>query len=951
MTIAFSTAKDTITIGTPGEKYMGGAGDDVYIISNYTTSAGDAITIDDTEGANKIQLVDGLSITSSTVLANALELTLSNGAVVRVLGASSFDFEVGGNETTGTVGTVKTYNDFVVEDLGTTVPAAGDPASTGGAVVISNTPKVSVSAPAEVQEGNDAVYTVTLTKAQATDVTVDYALTFEGGADAADLEAGTPLTGTVTIAAGATEATVAVPVFADAVSEPGEAVKLTLSNVAGGDGVELDTASATTTITDAEQSYSIEAAGNGKAAEGESLTFTIKSLLPVAQDTTLDVTVLAGDPTGADQGTDKTNMNDFEQATFNTQTVTIAAGTTEATFTVTGKEDTITEYEEAYNVEAKIGDELVATVEGIVLDGSSGGKTYELKGGLDDLDGTSGDDTFVADETDGTAKFEVIDTLDGLEGTDTLKLYKAAATALETQAFGTLTNIEKMHIINGTLTNTKTLDLTQAGSVKEVTIDSPAEMADADAFTFKGAADQTLKLVAVKGTAAGATSTVTTNGIKSLTLNGFNTDVTLDVKAASTTAMDLLVEGASSKFTLTNTATKLAALNISGDKALTLTEALATLKTIDASALTADLTLDVKGAAGDLTFTGGSGDDTITFAATELTDKDVLDGGAGTDTLDVADLPYAAINAAQNFEVLSLFDTANVDVSKLTTLNTFKAEGAVTVTVSEAKDSTTVISDATTAAVTKVTVNNQVGENSTNLKLIANAAGTNAHTAVDVSGISTVNIESTGPGKNVITTLTNDDNSNFVVTGSQDLVFALATATGTGSKVDASAFTGKLDITGNNTAFAAGSPLGDIIIGGSGDDTIKAAVNGGEYTGGAGKDTFDVSAALGGDETNYQTTLITDAEAGDAIKFAGTAGAFDATEIDLSGAADEKGALNLLVAGNNTDLKWGVYEGNTYICDDAAAGNTFAAADTMVKLAGVYDLSEATFAANTLTLA
>ena len=103
---------DEILIPTVnGATYLGGGGNDTYIFRQANIPAGAIITIQDTEGANKIQLADGLSIASSSFFANAVELTLSNGAKIRVLGSSNFSFEVGANELAGDIAVVPNQTD------------------------------------------------------------------------------------------------------------------------------------------------------------------------------------------------------------------------------------------------------------------------------------------------------------------------------------------------------------------------------------------------------------------------------------------------------------------------------------------------------------------------------------------------------------------------------------------------------------------------------------------------------------------------------------------------------------------------------------------------------------------------------------------------------------------------------------------------------------------------
>jgi len=113
-----------------------GAGNDTYILSAATIGAGQQVTISDTQGVNTLQLVGGLTIASSSVANDAVQLTLSNGAVVTLLSASAFNFNVGGNVLSGTAGTDKDYATFAQEDLGVTVPAEGEDPVPGGEVTV-----------------------------------------------------------------------------------------------------------------------------------------------------------------------------------------------------------------------------------------------------------------------------------------------------------------------------------------------------------------------------------------------------------------------------------------------------------------------------------------------------------------------------------------------------------------------------------------------------------------------------------------------------------------------------------------------------------------------------------------------------------------------------------------------------------------------------------------------
>jgi chitinase len=80
-----------------------------------------------------------------------------------------------------------------------------------------------------VTEGGDLVYTVTLSRAAATPITVSYA-TADGTAQAADY---TAHSGTLTFAAGELSKTVTVVTTGDTADEPNETVLLNLSNASG----------------------------------------------------------------------------------------------------------------------------------------------------------------------------------------------------------------------------------------------------------------------------------------------------------------------------------------------------------------------------------------------------------------------------------------------------------------------------------------------------------------------------------------------------------------------------------------------------------------------------------------------------------------------------------------------------------------------------------------------
>lgn len=115
----------------------GGVGDDTFIISSALIDDQSSIIISDTNGSNKVQLIAGLTISSSVIANNTLELSLSNGAVVTVLDASSMVYVTGGDPyTTDASGTEVTYSQFADTVLGAAVPDEGSGIVTGTTVNI-----------------------------------------------------------------------------------------------------------------------------------------------------------------------------------------------------------------------------------------------------------------------------------------------------------------------------------------------------------------------------------------------------------------------------------------------------------------------------------------------------------------------------------------------------------------------------------------------------------------------------------------------------------------------------------------------------------------------------------------------------------------------------------------------------------------------------------------------
>ncbi|MGF1639954.1 MAG: Calx-beta domain-containing protein [Rhodospirillales bacterium] len=218
-------------------------------------------------------------------------------------------------------------------------------------------------ADAQAVEGGLLSFAVTADFAHPTQaITATYTIVFDGDADAADLAPATPLTGTVTIAAGATAASIDVGTFDDLLLEETETFTVRLSNVSL--NARLANTDATGTIVDNEVLRPTLAIADAQATEGGTLSFTVTTTLvdPGAEITATYTIVFDGAASAAD----------LAPATSLTGTVTIAAGATTTAVVVDTFDDALIEGAESFSVvlsnpsaNAQLGD---AGATGTILD-------------------------------------------------------------------------------------------------------------------------------------------------------------------------------------------------------------------------------------------------------------------------------------------------------------------------------------------------------------------------------------------------------------------------------------------------------------------------------------------------------------------------------------------------------------------------------------------------------
>ncbi|MGE0331520.1 MAG: beta strand repeat-containing protein [Ramlibacter sp.] len=602
-------------------------------------------------------------------------------------------------------------------------------------------------------------------------------------------------------------------------------------------------------------------------------------------------------------------------------------------------------------------DAASVTTANTAIDGSgaaNAGSTFTLTTGIDVLNGSTGNDTFIGSIAPAT--LSGADQINGGGGTDTLKVY--GGTTLPA-----LTGVEILYFnAPGADVNVSTL-----ADVTTLQIDN-----DTTGYTHTISAAQNVGLTAVSGAATVLTTATDTS--LDLTVNAFaaaaGAALALDIKGAALATLNIASQTAASNITLNNksAATAFKTLNVSGDAGITIdaqTNALTGITTVDASKHTGT-TAGVSYSASDakVKFTGGTGGDTVTFVATKLTADDVVDGGAGTDTIKVNDVAFTAgttdqvkgVNKSTNVETLA-FGTAGVTVDKdvitATAITNFRADvGGGTYTFNNTLSANTIEIRAgaadTTIGANLFTIANKLGETTTNLKMTATSGGIADVAQLKLVGISTINIESAFAGTgsqataNSVVVTAQSDNTVFNVKGAQAInVTALAGATTTGSTLDATAATGKVGLTGTNKV--------DSIKGGAAADTLNGLQGADTLTGAAGADTFSFTSTAGANangETFGTFDTITDFVAGtDKLQFAGV------TDVVSGQQAGVQAAVTALAAGSsataiatamatanttNLGVSFAVFEGNTYVLfETTGAGTGVIADDVFIKLTGV----------------
>ncbi|MEN8119226.1 MAG: Calx-beta domain-containing protein, partial [Bacteroidota bacterium] len=273
-------------------------------------------------------LTDGTATGGTDYTATNVTVTIPAGSTSVIANVPTTDDAIDETDETFTIGIASVDAGTVDADL--TDTGAGTINDNDGA------PQISIN-DVSVAEGDvgtvNMVFTVSLSSASASSITVDYA-TSDNTATLASGDYVQINTTTLTFAPGVTNQTVTVVVNADLVFEGNESLFVDLSNPAN--ATILDN-QGEGTITDDDNAPLITI-NDASATEGNNVQFTVNLSNPSSEDIIVTLGLTDGTATG---GTDYTATN---------VTVTIPAGSTSATATVPTTDDAIDETDETFTI-------------------------------------------------------------------------------------------------------------------------------------------------------------------------------------------------------------------------------------------------------------------------------------------------------------------------------------------------------------------------------------------------------------------------------------------------------------------------------------------------------------------------------------------------------------------------------------------------------------------------
>jgi len=525
------------------------------------------------------------------------------------------------------------------------------------------------------------------------------------------------------------------------------------------------------------------------------------------------------------------------------------------------------------------------------------GTTVTLTDKVDAVSGGAYNDTFVGSNTTLTTG----DSLTGGSGTDVLRYTATGASAVTENGF-TTSSVETLKIqsdaVGGTtFTATGSTDVSKVIntlSTTDVTVDglkalTTVELTDVQAGDTQVKFNDDLLTGSADAVTLNLDGNVTTAGGSIGTITLGNTSGT------GVETVNVNTSGAASE--ITSIAGGLQTLNVTGDKDLTISGALAGVTTIAASAFTGKLSVvvDSDTTSKDVVVTGGTGDDTADFSDGFNT-SDSFTGGEGTDTIKLTQaVASGSIDGTlSGVEKLGLSDigTGTIDMDSFSGITTVDYDAGIaasaTTMVDDAVSGITVHADAEAGIVTasNLTVDLKTDGTSDVITIDIDKIDTTVEGwgTINAADAETLNIsfddDSTdSTGAFTLATLVATDATTINLSGDSEFTLTATTDPSTAvlATLDASGATDKVSISG--TDFAKG---GATITLGSANDTLTFSTNA------TGADTIDLSK--GGDDIIVYTAKAQSDTDRDIVK--GFVSGSD--DIDLTGLALTSGLAGIV---------------------------------------------------------
>ena len=513
------------------------------------------------------------------------------------------------------------------------------------------------------------------------------------------------------------------------------------------------------------------------------------------------------------------------------------------------------------------------------------GETFALSAGVDNIEGTSGDDTIrgaIDDNTAADNTLTVVDTVDGAGGIDTFNIVVGPSGGAVSFPAAQVTNVENFFFRNVS-SQTFTVDATLFSGEQQLWADRASDtttitgvssgttigmngngVTTNGTLNFTTAAGVTAATVAIaNGTTAGAINVSDPGSVlteASISSSGdANTvgAIDLDADTGGASVKSLTVDASTDLTTgnITNFAAD-ATVTVKGDGAVDLGTQEAAVDTIDASDNSGGLTLALDAEA-DTKFTGGSGDDMVT-AGTSYTSANTasIDGGDGTGDRVVVNatgnMDAASGAKYSNFEELEVGSGATVNLNHLSANNSIDsvrleadaggAVGATKMTADQAGNVTLFAAGTGVAGNVTTGVSGAATVGQLDTVSITTSGDNAAVTANNIvaAGVETLEIAAeTGSATTTVSALAHQDWTTLNLSGSSDIsVTSAAGAANVNSTVDGSGAAGALTLD-----FSNSTTNGINLQGGSGNDAITGGGSDDIMTGNGGDDEFNFAAA------------------------------------------------------------------------------------------------------------